>query len=87
MRRLEQMGIKIAGNPKGAFYLFCDIRSINNNSYQFCIDALEKAKIAITPGIDFGANGEGFIRFSYATSIENIELGMDMLEGYLKRMR
>ena len=84
-QRLEEMGLKIAGDPKGAFYLFCDVRDLTNNSYQFCLDALTNAKIAITPGIDFGNNGEGFIRFSYATSIENIKEGMDRLERYLRR--
>ncbi|MDC0336544.1 pyridoxal phosphate-dependent aminotransferase, partial [Pseudodesulfovibrio sp.] len=47
-------------------------------------DILEKAKIGVTPGIDFGQGAEGHIRFSYANSIENIEEGMDRLERYLK---
>ena len=47
-------------------------------------DILEKAHVGVTPGIDFGENGEGFIRFSYANSLENIEKGMDRLEKYLK---
>jgi aspartate/methionine/tyrosine aminotransferase len=45
---------------------------------------LEKAHVGVTPGIDFGENGEGFLRFSYANSIENIEEGMNRLEYYLK---
>jgi aspartate/methionine/tyrosine aminotransferase len=40
--------------------------------------------VGVTPGIDFGKNGEGYLRFSYATSMENITEGMDRLENYLK---
>jgi len=43
--------------------------------------------VATAPGIDFGRNGEGFLRFSYASSIENIAMGMDRLEDYLKGRR
>jgi aspartate/methionine/tyrosine aminotransferase len=45
---------------------------------------LEQAKVAVTPGIDFGANCEGYIRFSYANSLSNIKEGLDRLEVYLK---
>ena len=48
-------------------------------------DILEKAHIGVTPGIDFGANGEGYLRFSYANSLDNLKIGMDRLEDYLKR--
>jgi len=46
---------------------------------------LEKAHVGVTPGIDFGVNGEGFLRFSYANSIENIDEGMNRLEKYIKK--
>ena len=45
---------------------------------------LEKVHVGVTPGIDFGPGGEGFLRFSYANSIENIEEGLNRLEKYLK---
>ena len=47
-------------------------------------DILEKAHVGVTPGIDFGENGEGYLRFSYANSMENIIEGMDRLEAYLE---
>ncbi len=50
------------------------------------MDVLEKAHVSVTPGIDFGKGGEGYLRFSYANSIENIEKGMDRLEQYLKEL-
>jgi aspartate/methionine/tyrosine aminotransferase len=45
---------------------------------------LERARVAITPGIDFGSGGEGYVRFCYANSIENLAEGADRLERYLK---
>ena len=50
-------------------------------------DILEKAHVGVTPGIDFGPNAEGYLRFSYANSLENIAEGMDRLERYLGRRR
>jgi aspartate/methionine/tyrosine aminotransferase len=81
--RLKQMGFIIHTEPQGAFYVFCDARRFTTDSYKFAFDVLEKAHVGITPGIDFGTGGEGFVRFSYANSIENIKKGMDKLEAYL----
>ncbi|HET7733102.1 MAG TPA: pyridoxal phosphate-dependent aminotransferase, partial [Paludibacter sp.] len=57
-----------------------------SDSYRFAFDVLEKAHVGITPGVDFGTNGEGFVRFSYANSLENIRIAMDRLEAYLQNM-
>jgi aspartate/methionine/tyrosine aminotransferase len=54
------------------------------SSLALAYDILEKGHIAVTPGIDFGQGAEGYIRFSYATSMANIEEGMNRLESYLK---
>jgi len=81
--RLKRMGFTIHTEPQGAFYIFCDARKFTEDSYHFAFDVLEKAHVGITPGIDFGSQGEGFVRFSYANSIENIKEGMDRLEKYL----
>lgn len=80
---LKKLGFKINYTPEGAFYIFVDCSHISNNSYQLAFDILEKSHLAITPGIDFGSRGEGFLRFSYATSIKNIEEGLSKLEKYL----
>ncbi|HHT47493.1 MAG TPA: pyridoxal phosphate-dependent aminotransferase, partial [Firmicutes bacterium] len=56
-------------------------------SLAFAFEILEKAKVAVTPGIDFGQNGEGYLRLSYANSLENIEEGMNRLETYLYSLR
>jgi len=84
--RLKSMGFIIHTEPKGAFYVFCDARKFTSDSYRFAFDVLEKAHVGITPGVDFGTNGEGFVRFSYANSLENIRIAMDRLEVYLQSL-
>jgi aspartate/methionine/tyrosine aminotransferase len=86
LQRLKAMGFTIHTEPQGAFYVFADARKFTSDCYQFAFDVLEKAHVGITPGIDFGTNGEGFVRFSYANSLENIKEGMDRLEGYLAKL-
>ncbi len=84
IRRLRQLGFVIHTEPQGAFYIFADASKFTSNSYHFAFDILEKAHVGVTPGTDFGTNGEGFIRFSYANSLENIKIGLDRIEKYLK---
>lgn len=84
IKRLKGMGLGITVEPTGAFYVFANAKHISNDSYGLAFDILEKAHVGVTPGIDFGENGEGYLRFSYATSMENIAEGMDRLENYLK---
>ena len=83
IRRLKEMGLGITVEPTGAFYVFANAKHISNDSYKLAFDILEKAHVGVAPGIDFGKNGEGYLRFSYATSMENIAEGMDRLENYL----
>ena len=83
IRRLKEMGFKITVEPTGAFYVFANARHVSDDSYKLAFDILEKAHVGVTPGIDFGKNGEGYLRFSYANSMENITEGMDRLEKYL----
>jgi aspartate/methionine/tyrosine aminotransferase len=82
--RLKAMGFNIKVEPTGAFYVFVNAKHISHDSYSLAFDILEKAHIGVTPGIDFGANGEGYLRFSYANSMENLIKGMDRMETYLK---
>jgi aspartate/methionine/tyrosine aminotransferase len=85
IRRLKDMGLSMSVEPTGAFYIFVNFKHISTDSYALAFDILEKAHIGVTPGIDFGANGEGYLRFSYANSLDNLKIGMDRLENYLKR--
>lgn len=81
--RLKSMGFGIATEPEGAFYIFANAKKFSNDSYKLAFDILENAHVGVTPGIDFGKNGEGYIRFSYANSLQNINDGLDRLEKYL----
>lgn len=83
IRRLREMGFGISVEPTGAFYVFANARRFCDNSLEFAFQVLERAKVGITPGVDFGAQGEGYVRFSYANSLENIAEGMDRLEKFL----
>jgi aspartate/methionine/tyrosine aminotransferase len=84
LKRLKALGFKIPVEPTGAFYVFVNASHLTNDSYQLAFDILEKAHIGVTPGIDFGSCGEGYLRFSYANSIEKIKTGLDRLENYLQ---
>jgi len=84
VRRLQEIGLGVTVEPTAAFYVFANAKHISKNSYDLAFDILEKAHIGVTPGIDFGKGGEGYLRFSYANSIENIAEGMNRLEKYVK---
>ena len=86
IERLKKMGLGITVEPTGAFYVFANAKHISNDSYALAFDILEKAHIGVTPGIDFGANGEGYLRFSYANSMDNLKTGLDRMEGYLNSL-
>ncbi|MHA1370236.1 MAG: pyridoxal phosphate-dependent aminotransferase [Promethearchaeota archaeon] len=70
--------------PSGAFYAFVNIKSITKDSLKFSFDLLENAYVATTPGIGFGKNGKGHVRFSFTTDIENIKEAFNRLEEFLK---
>ncbi len=83
--RLKELGFGITVEPTGAFYVFANAKHLSNDSYRLAFDILEKAQVGVAPGIDFGPNGEGYLRFSYANSLENIKEGMERLSDYLER--
>lgn len=83
VERLRRMGLGIAVEPTGAFYVFANARHISEDSLALAHDILERAHVGVAPGIDFGRHGEGFLRFSYATSLDQIAEGLDRLERYL----
>jgi aspartate/methionine/tyrosine aminotransferase len=86
--RLREIGFSIPVEPTGAFYVFANARWLSGDSYGLAFDILEKAHVGVTPGIDFGRSGEGYLRFSYANSLDKIREGLDRLERYvLKRTR
>jgi len=83
VKRLREIGFGITVPPTGAFYVFANAKHLSNDSYKLAFDILENAHVGVTPGIDFGQNGEGYLRFSYANSLENIKEGLDRIERYV----
>jgi aspartate/methionine/tyrosine aminotransferase len=85
--RLKSMGFNIKHDPTGAFYVLVNMKHLaekfGGSSLDLAYDILEKAKIGVTPGIDFGPGAEGYIRFSYATAMDEIKEGMNRLERYV----
>jgi aspartate/methionine/tyrosine aminotransferase len=81
--RLREMGFGVASEPTGAFYVLADASRFTADSYAFAFEVLRGAGVGCTTGVDFGPGGEGYIRFSYANSLENIRRGLDRLEAWL----
>ncbi len=73
--------------PKGAFYVFPNFSSYEEDSLKLTEYLLNEAKVAVIPGSAFGTKGEGFLRLSYATSMENIEEGITRIKKALERLR
>lgn len=83
VRRLNEMGLECF-NPKGAFYAFPSVRVTGLSSEEFAEELLKKKKVAVVPGNAFGECGEGFVRCSYAASINDISEAMDRMESFVK---
>ncbi|MBK9130554.1 MAG: pyridoxal phosphate-dependent aminotransferase [Gammaproteobacteria bacterium] len=81
---LRDLGFDIPLAPQGAFYLYADCSRHATDSQAFCLDLLERAGVAITPGRDFGHHRpERHVRFAYTTAIEQLREGVERLEKYL----
>ncbi|MCV6588841.1 MAG: pyridoxal phosphate-dependent aminotransferase [Marinobacterium sp.] len=77
---LRELGFGIPVTPEGAFYVYADASHLTDNTFDYCWSLLEDDHVACTPGLDFGNNhAEKFIRFSYTTGVERIELALERL--------
>jgi aspartate/methionine/tyrosine aminotransferase len=85
--KLRALGFGITVEPTGAFYVLANAKRFSTDSYRLAFDILQEAKVGVAPGIDFGKNAEGYLRFCYANSMENIVEGMNRLERYLERYK
>lgn len=81
---LRAIGFGIGSEPTGAFYVLANARRFTRRSYDFAFEILEGAHVGVTPGIDFGANAEGYLRFSYANSLHRIQEGLRRIGKYLE---
>jgi aspartate/methionine/tyrosine aminotransferase len=84
---LRELGFRVAREPEGAFYVFADARAFGSDSVALAGALLERAHVACTPGVDFGAAGEGFLRFCYAASEQAIEEGLARMKPVLEALR
>ena len=73
--------------PYGAFYVFPCIKEFGMTSDEFAERLLREEKVAVVPGTAFGDCGEGFLRISYAYSLENLQIAMEKIEAFIKRLR
>lgn len=81
--RLRGMGLSFP-EPEGAFYVFADIRQFGMDSATFCTRMIKEAAVAAVPGSCFGS--EGYIRLSYCCSDEDLQKGMDRMEGFIQTL-
>jgi aminotransferase len=73
--------------PRGAFYVFPDIRPSGLSSQEFSLRLLREKKVAVVPGTAFGPGGEGFVRCSYATGLAQIKTAMQLVGEFLREQR
>ncbi len=85
VRRLKEIGFGLAVEPTGAFYVLANAKKFHPDSYRLAFDILHRAGVGVSPGIDFGSGGEGYLRFTYANSLERIEEGLNRLAAYIDR--
>jgi (5-formylfuran-3-yl)methyl phosphate transaminase len=80
---LRAIGLGVGAEPTGAFYVLANARHLSRDSVSLAREILESSHVAVTPGAAFGANAEGYLRFSYASSLERIREGLSRLERFL----
>ena len=86
MHAFQEMGLKCF-EPYGAFYVFPCIKEFGMTSEEFANRLLEEEKVAVVPGTAFGDCGEGFLRISYAYSLENLKIALDKINAFITRLR
>ncbi|GAA0718273.1 aminotransferase class I/II-fold pyridoxal phosphate-dependent enzyme [Clostridium malenominatum] len=82
-KRLRELGFEV-NLPQGAFYIFPSIKKYNLSSEEFAFKLLKEGGVAVVPGSAFGAGGEGFVRISYAYSMEELQEALDRIEKFIK---
>jgi len=82
---LNSLGLKCS-RPQGAFYIFPSIKSTGLSSMEFSRKLLEEEKVAVVPGTAFGACCEGYIRISYASSLENLKEALSRMKRFLEKI-
>ena len=84
---LRAIGLGVGFEPTGAFYILANARHVSGDSVRLAYEILEGCHVAVTPGVAFGRNAEGYLRFSYAASVERIQEGLRRLGAFLAGRR
>jgi (5-formylfuran-3-yl)methyl phosphate transaminase len=84
---LRSIGLGVGFEPTGAFYILANARHLTADSLSFAYEILERSHVAVTPGVAFGRNAEGYLRFSYSASVERIREGLRRLGAFLATRR
>ena len=84
---LRRIGLGVSFEPTGAFYVLANARAYTQDSIRFAQTMLEEAHVAVTPGAAFGPNAEGYLRFSYASSVDRLEEGLRRIDRFLGARR
>ena len=84
---IRRIGLGVGAPPTGAFYVLANARRYTDDSLAFAFEILREAHVALTPGIDFGRNAEGYLRFCYANSLERIEEALSRIGRFLEARR
>jgi (5-formylfuran-3-yl)methyl phosphate transaminase len=83
---LRAIGLGVGFEPTGAFYVLANARRYTADSVRFAYRILDESHVAVTPGAAFGPNAEGYLRFSYASSVERIDEGLRRIKSFLARL-
>lgn len=86
VHRFKEMGLQCF-EPFGAFYIFPSIQEFGMTSEEFATEFLNRKKVAVVPGTAFGDCGEGFLRISYAYSLDNLKVALDRMEEFIEELR
>jgi len=84
---LRAIGLGVACEPTGAFYVLANARQFSSDSRRLALEILDRAHVAVTPGIAFGANAEGYLRFSYSAALDRIREGLQRVGRFLAALR
>ena len=86
LHAFKEMGLECF-EPNGAFYVFPCIKEFGMTSEEFATRFLEEERVAAVPGTAFGKSGEGFLRISYAYSMDNLKIALDRLKKFVTKLR
>lgn len=86
MHEFKRIGLECF-EPFGAFYVFPSIKQFNMTSEEFATRLLQEEKVAVVPGTAFGECGEGFLRISYAYSLDDLKAALERVERFVQRLK